>query len=94
MQDQITVPLIIDGVAVRRPSNGCVFEASYSAGCSNNDKILIQGADPELCVLAVESCSAAFKTWKKTSPDCRRKLFQRLAQVGRSLLSINIEFSG
>ncbi|EED16271.1 aldehyde dehydrogenase, putative [Talaromyces stipitatus ATCC 10500] len=82
MQDPIAVSLIIDGVDVRAPSNGCVFEANCSVA-SQDDKILIQGADPNLCVLAVESCSRAFQKWKKTSPERRRKLLQRLAQLIR-----------
>lgn len=39
------------------------------------------GANPELCLKAVESCATAFCEWKKTTPLERHALFSRLASV-------------
>ncbi|KAL1595334.1 hypothetical protein SLS60_010025 [Paraconiothyrium brasiliense] len=36
-----------------------------------------------MCVRAVESCAAAFDTWKNSHPTERRRLFNRLAQLLR-----------
>jgi acyl-CoA reductase-like NAD-dependent aldehyde dehydrogenase len=86
MHAKITVPLIIDGADVRATSNDHLFEANSFGGLSGDENILVQGADPELCILAVESSSKAFTTWRKTTPDQRSRLFQRLAQVREWLI--------
>lgn len=82
--DMITsiVPLIIDG-ADFVPSDdlsALVFEPNPDN--INNHGTSAVGANPELCIQAVESSARAFITWKESPLSERRKLFLTLAQVG------------
>ena len=58
-----------------------VFEANFFGGSAGNEHTFVQGAKPEPCTLAVESCSRAFSKWSKTTPGQRRSLFHALAKV-------------
>lgn len=78
------VPLIIDGKDVVLQDEHHVFVANPDSGRASQWKA--QGATPELCKRILESASAAFPKWRKTSVRERQVLFQRAVQVFRPFL--------
>jgi acyl-CoA reductase-like NAD-dependent aldehyde dehydrogenase len=78
MKSQI-VPLIIEGKDVVLQDEKFLFVSNPDSGRASQWKA--QGATPELCKRILESSSAAFPKWRKTSVKERQVLFQRAVQV-------------
>ncbi|TLS20212.1 uncharacterized protein PpBr36_11493 [Pyricularia pennisetigena] len=76
-------PLIIHGQDVtpsQHPEAPCFVPNQSLPGGRDT---LALGATPELCVKAADSCASAFATWRNSSIQERRALFNKLAAVLR-----------
>jgi acyl-CoA reductase-like NAD-dependent aldehyde dehydrogenase len=75
------VPLLIDGVEVSMSDAHSLPTFCPNSDNAKNEGILAIGANPDICIRVVESCSKAFNGWKKSHPTERQHLFHKLAQV-------------
>ncbi|KAL3475749.1 aldehyde dehydrogenase [Aspergillus californicus] len=75
------VPLIIDGADIILEARGVNPLFTPNPDLGGPQHWIAQGATPELCLRAVNSCVDAFPSWKATSPVERRRLFSRLAEL-------------
>lgn len=76
------VPLIIDGAEFVPSHDQSALVFQPNPDNIKNHGISAVGANPELCIRAVESSAKAFVTWKESSLSERRTRFLKLAQVG------------
>lgn len=74
-----TVPLIIDGNDIVLQDEKSIFVSNPDSGRGSQWKT--QGVTPELCKRALESSTAAFPKWRKSSVRERQVLFQRVVEV-------------
>ncbi|KAL6793032.1 Aldehyde/histidinol dehydrogenase [Trichoderma sp. SZMC 28012] len=73
------IPLIIDGNDIVLEDEKSVFVSNPDSGRGSQWKT--QGVTPELCRQALESSTAAFPKWRKTSVRERQVLFQRVVEL-------------